>query len=62
MGGARVNDRGLSAAHSALFVYNCPYSLAEIDRGKEGRREGKGRAEERGSLCAHGIACVSRCI
>lgn len=36
-GGARVNDRGLSAAHSALFVYNCPYSLAEIDRGKEGR-------------------------
>lgn len=52
--GARVNDRGLSAAHSALFVYNCPHSLAETDRGKG--------AEERGLLCAHGIACVTRRI
>lgn len=54
MWGARVNDRGLSAAHRALFVYNCPHSLAETDRGKG--------AEERGLLCAHDIACVSRCI
>lgn len=54
MWGARVNDRGLSAAHSALFVYNCPHCLAETDRGKG--------AEERGLLCAHGIACVTRRI
>lgn len=38
--GARVNNRGLSAAHSALFVYNCPHSLAETDIGKGQRSEG----------------------
>ncbi len=54
MWGACVNNRGLSAAHSALFVYNCLHSLAETDIGKG--------AEERGLLCAHGIACVSRRI